>query len=420
MNNKKNIPGFLLSALAAVLFLQPAATFALTDLEKCQNEKTALELELQRQGDKVKAKIEELEAETQKKQEQIDAQLADKEKELSDVKAEVDTAKKEADEAKKEADAAKKEADAAKKESDAAKKEAETAKKNAADNDKRLKDLQQSCSDREKALQDRIKQLEAQLQEQNKGQSGQSADTGDDATAREKELLARIKELEDQKSQDGLQNKSSDIDKDMSTQYDKEKIATLEAAIEDLNAQLEECKDHVRSQKERIDRLESQKRDFKQELDGEIKDGDIRMPDSKGEKRIIININDRISFDPGSATLKRNIYPTLNKISKVLKNYPEHKILVAGHTDSDPITRSNFKDNEELSEARANAVLDYLLKNTNLDQSRFKAKGFGEKRPVAKNNTAANKALNRRVDIIVVTAERDIPDDTEDTENTEE
>jgi len=417
MNNKKNISGFLLSALAAILFLQPATTFALTDLEKCQNEKTALELELQREGDKVKAAIDEkikaLEVENQKRQAEIDAKLIDKEKELSAAKAETEAAKKEteatkkdvetakketeavkkdveaakkdteaarkdADAAKKDADAAKKDAEAAKKNAEAAKKEADAAKKTAADNESRLKALQQSCNEREKTLQDRIKELETQLQNQ----------------------------------QNGVQNKT-DVSKDQDAQqYSKEKIASLEAAIEDLNAQLEECKDRVRNQKEKIDKLESQKKDFKKELKGEIKDGNIRMPDSKG--RIVININDRISFDPGSATLKGSVYPALNKIIKILKNYPEHKILVAGHTDSDPITKVNFKDNKELSEARANAVLDYLLKNTNLDKSLFQAKGCGEKRPVAKNDTPANKALNRRVDIIVVTADKDLPDDTED------
>ena len=337
-----------------------------------------------------------MEAEAQKKQAEVDAQLADKEKELSDAKAETEAAKKEADDAKKETDAAKKE-------TETAKKEAETAKKSAADNEKRLKDLQQSCSDKEKALQSRIQELEAQLRDQGQGRASQKGGLQNKTPHGSPFTDYAVGE----ESQDNLQNGGEEA------QYNKEKIAALEAAIEDLNAQLEECKDRVRSQKEKIDKFESQKKDFQKELHGEIRDGDVRMPDN-GRKRIVINIDDRISFDPGSATLKRNVHPTLNKIAKVIENYPEHKVLVAGHTDSDPINRANFKDNMELSEARANAVLDYLLRNTNLDESRFKARGFGEKRPVARNNTAANKALNRRVDIIVVPAGKDIPEDTEE------
>ncbi|MCL2025293.1 MAG: OmpA family protein [Leptospirales bacterium] len=402
MNNKKNIPGFLLSIFTAILFLHPAVTFALTDLEKCQNEKTALELELQRQGDKIQAKIDELEAETQKKQAEIDAQLADKEKELDSAKAEVEAAKKETEDAKKETEDAKKEIEAAKKETEAAKKETETAKKAVADSEARLK----ACNDREKALQSRIQELETQLREGGQGRPRKSG-----GLQNKTPHGSPFTQYTSEDDPDG--EETDDPDGPYDEQFDKEKIAALEAALEDLNTQLEECKDRVRTQKERIDKFESQKKDFQKELHGEIRDGDVRMPDN-GRKRIVINIDDRISFDPGSATLKRNVYPTLNKIAKVIENYPEHKVLVAGHTDSDPISRANFKDNMELSEARANAVLDYLLRNTNLDESRFRARGFGERRPVAKNNTPGNKALNRRVDIIVVPADRDIPEDTEE------
>jgi chemotaxis protein MotB len=452
MNNKQNIPGILLSTVAAVLFLLPVSAFALTDLEKCQNEKTALELELQRQNDKIEAKIKDLEAENAKKQAAIDAQLTDKEKELSDVKSQLEASKKEAETSKKDADEAKKESDNVKKERDAAVKNADTAQKNAETakksqeqaaktaatqnqaNEKRLKDLQQACNDREKALQDKIKDLEAQLQAAKSAQDtqdnssqrvsqgtqtdqGKQTDQGAKIAELEKQLKqekdnaaklqARIKELENSKA--GIQNK----DNANANANDKEKIAALEASIEELNAQLEECKDRVRTQKERIDRLESQKKEFKNELNGELKGGDMRMPDeSKG--RIVININDRILFDAGSTQLKRNVYPSLAKIGRVLKKYPEHKILVIGHTDSDPITKGNFPSNKELSEARANAVLDYLLKNTNIDKASVSAKGFGERRPVAKNDTPAHKALNRRVDIIVVPAGTQTPEETDE------
>ena len=92
----------------------------------------------------------------------------------------------------------------------------------------------------------------------------------------------------------------------------------------------------------------------------------------------------------------------LDKIAKILSDYPENNIVVEGHTDNVPIKTKRFRDNWELSTERALAVLHYLLRNTNLDPVRFAAAGYGEYQPIVSNDTPANKALNRRVDIVVI------------------
>jgi chemotaxis protein MotB len=61
-----------------------------------------------------------------------------------------------------------------------------------------------------------------------------------------------------------------------------------------------------------------------------------------------------------------------------------------------------FRDNWELSTERALAVLGYLLQDTNLNPVRFSAAGYGEHRPLVSNATKENRALNRRVDIVVI------------------
>ncbi len=76
--------------------------------------------------------------------------------------------------------------------------------------------------------------------------------------------------------------------------------------------------------------------------------------------------------------------------------------MIEGHTDNDKIIGGRYKDNWRLSSARALAVLRYVLKNRGLDRSRFSFAGYGEFNPVVANRSRSNKALNRRVDIVVI------------------
>jgi len=153
-------------------------------------------------------------------------------------------------------------------------------------------------------------------------------------------------------------------------------------------------------QKKELSRMENQAQELEKQLTEEIKKGEIRL--KKYHDRIIINIDDRISFDSGQSELKKNFLPTLEKISKILAQYPEYYIIIEGHTDDVPIKTARFRNNWQLSTERALAVLDYLLKNTELDPRRFSAAGYGEYRPVVSNDTKENRALNRRVDIVVI------------------
>jgi outer membrane protein OmpA-like peptidoglycan-associated protein len=73
-------------------------------------------------------------------------------------------------------------------------------------------------------------------------------------------------------------------------------------------------------------------------------------------------------------------------------------MIVEGHTDSTGSETVNLA----LSERRANSVRDYLLANTVLGASQVKAVGYGESRPIANNETAAGRANNRRIDVVIV------------------
>ena len=112
-----------------------------------------------------------------------------------------------------------------------------------------------------------------------------------------------------------------------------------------------------------------------------------------------IRINDTLSFSPNSPDLREESEPILDAVGFVLNNRPEiKKVVVEGHTCDCP---SWGYSNQELSEARAQAVQAYLLTNAGVDESRLRSVGFGEERPFKPNTTRENKASNRRSEFLV-------------------
>jgi len=118
---------------------------------------------------------------------------------------------------------------------------------------------------------------------------------------------------------------------------------------------------------------------------------------------ITVTISDAILFASGSATLKNTYISELDKAYSVLRSkYAGRKIDIVGHTDTDPIskTKNKWQDNWELSAERALTVVRYLVKKGIPDED-IRAAGCGASRPVAANSTAAGKSKNRRVEIVV-------------------
>ena len=107
---------------------------------------------------------------------------------------------------------------------------------------------------------------------------------------------------------------------------------------------------------------------------------------------------DNVQFDEGQATIKPESYPTLDVVGLLLKNWPQLKIEIGGHTDSKGAALANLK----LSQARAEAVRAHLLeKFPTLDPTSLTAKGYGKTKPIAPNTTDENRAKNRRVEFVV-------------------
>lgn len=118
-----------------------------------------------------------------------------------------------------------------------------------------------------------------------------------------------------------------------------------------------------------------------------------------GGRSITVTVPGDVLFDPGQATLKNDIKPSLNRVAATLKQrYAGRPIQVHGHTDSDPIRVSKWKSNQQLSEARADAVRNYLVQQ-GIEAGQITTVGHGDTQP--KSQT---KSANRRVEIRVLTS----------------
>jgi outer membrane protein OmpA-like peptidoglycan-associated protein len=111
---------------------------------------------------------------------------------------------------------------------------------------------------------------------------------------------------------------------------------------------------------------------------------------------IKITFDSGLLFDTGKATLKAASMENLQKLAKILIKYKDTDILLEGHTDSDGSEEYNLN----LSRSRAQSVANYLT-NLNVNPTRFTIMGYGEQQPIATNETAEGKALNRRVEVAI-------------------
>lgn len=117
---------------------------------------------------------------------------------------------------------------------------------------------------------------------------------------------------------------------------------------------------------------------------------------------IAITLSDRFLFDVGKAELKPGAAPVLGKLASLFGDL-NTTVSIEGHTDNVPIGRySSYKDNWELSGARAMSVLRFFLDNSKLDPEGFQYAGYADTRPAADNATAEGKQKNRRVEITVL------------------
>lgn len=116
-------------------------------------------------------------------------------------------------------------------------------------------------------------------------------------------------------------------------------------------------------------------------------------------REIVINLAADTLFDIGKADVKISVYKDIEKVANEIKKYKNATVIVEGHTDNIPVSRSIYRDNIQLSQARANAVVKFFNELFGLDEKIFTAIGKGETEPIASNDTEEGRKKNRRVTI---------------------
>src|SRR5690606_465606 len=128
------------------------------------------------------------------------------------------------------------------------------------------------------------------------------------------------------------------------------------------------------------------------------------FPTRRSSDLIVVTFdeNSGVYFDTAKYNINSASQATLDKLSSVLREYPDTNVLVVGHTDSVGADAMNMT----LSKNRAQSVTNYFTQNKGLSSGRFTTNWFGETAPVADNSTAEGRAKNRRVNLAIVPNEK--------------
>lgn len=139
--------------------------------------------------------------------------------------------------------------------------------------------------------------------------------------------------------------------------------------------------------------------DLEEVLESELMEGVISMETSGNQ--VVIRFPQEIAFPAGSDSLTGEIDSIIKRLSNKLADAPG-TIMVLGHTDTVPIKSAQFRSNWELSTDRAVSVVQRMLEVSDIKANRLQAVGHGDTRPIASNDTSADRAKNRRVEIVVI------------------
>lgn len=140
------------------------------------------------------------------------------------------------------------------------------------------------------------------------------------------------------------------------------------------------------------------RREIASKLQGEVQQGSVFI--SMGKDGLVISLREAGFFDSGSAKPHPRTRAVLAAIGDALAD-TGMDVHVEGHTDTEPIHNAQFDSNWELSAARATSIARMLLNLHAVPPESLSAAGYGEFHPVATNQTAAGRAQNRRVDLVI-------------------
>lgn len=218
----------------------------------------------------------------------------------------------------------------------------------------------------------------------------------DTAHGNEKTLNDKIKELEGQLGQldEASKAKESELGKVKGEQ------AATQSELAELRRQKEAAEKRIAAYKALQDKFRAL-----------VDTGKLQVVFRNGQ--MTLKLPSGILFPSGSAKLSKDGEKALADVVNVLMQFKDRRFVVAGHTDNQPIKTAEFPNNWYLSTARANSVVQFMIKQQFPAKS-LGAAGYGEFDPVADNSTEAGREQNRRIEIILVPNLEELPSLTGD------
>jgi chemotaxis protein MotB len=147
-------------------------------------------------------------------------------------------------------------------------------------------------------------------------------------------------------------------------------------------------------------------RHLNEQLRSEIQRGQMSMQLEKGG--LVITLSQAAFFPSGGDRVEPGFYPSVLKVANAIRGLP-NAIRLEGHTDSQLLHQARFRDNWDLSAARALAMLRILNGRGQIDGSRLAIAGYADTLPLTSNETERGRARNRRVDIVILNLPREQP-----------
>ncbi len=183
-------------------------------------------------------------------------------------------------------------------------------------------------------------------------------------------------------------------------QDQQDEIGALEATIDQLRVQIASLEGSTRDERTARQQLAEERRFQKlfSQVQGVFSPGEAEV--YKQGDRLIIRLK-TMSFSVGQAVIESDNYPLLAKAQQAIALFGEPQAVIEGHTDSTGSAAANLV----LSQKRAEAVRAYLVANDTLPKEKVEATGYGSERPLASDQTAAGRAINRRIDIVLIPAQ---------------
>jgi chemotaxis protein MotB len=224
-------------------------------------------------------------------------------------------------------------------------------------------------------------------------------------------LAAKVSNLEtvvsEQKESIGKQQGEINDLKDQVNQLNN-KAGQLSSNVASKESQLTKSQQQLADQQKRLEQLQAlmdQQKKATQEIRKKMSDALVgfnsnELTVSVKNGKVYVSLQENLLFPSGSAVVNPKGKEALGKLAEVLNVNPDITVDIEGHTDSIPM-RGKYKDNWDLSTARANSIVRILTTDYGVDPVRVVASGHSQYDPVQSNSTSEGRALNRRTEIIL-------------------